>query len=67
MMRLFSLLFILLLLAACSSESDNTPETISEGGLPQSQRTQEDSPAGVKFNSGSPFKSLSDSDRDKND
>jgi hypothetical protein len=67
MMRLFNPLFITLLLAACGSESANTPETIREGGLPQSQRTQEDSPAGVKFNSGSPFKSLSDSQHDKND
>jgi hypothetical protein len=53
-----------ILLSACSDEGPETKNDLSgQGGLPQSQRTQEDSPAGVKFNEQTQFKSLSDPDQ----
>jgi hypothetical protein len=64
MMRLlipFGFTFFILL-SACSNEGTETKNNSSGQGLPQSQRTQEDSAAGVKFNEQTPFKSLSDSD-----
>jgi hypothetical protein len=67
MKRLLSFFFTFILLSACSGEPNDSPENISEGGLPQSQRTQEDSAAGVNFNAASPFKSLSDSANDRDD
>ena len=51
-----------ILLSACSNEGSETTDSLSGKGLPQSQRTQEDSPAGVKFNDKTQFKSLSDPD-----
>ena len=55
---------IALFLMGCSNEMESKNPS-SEGGLPQSQRTQENSPAGVKFNEKTPFKSLSDSPESK--
>lgn len=62
MTRLLNLIIILFVsLTACNNDVPDKSANLSEGGLPQSQRTQEDSPAGVKFNEKTPFKSLSDS------
>jgi hypothetical protein len=64
MTRILNAAFTLLVvfLTACSNDvSEKSTEPLSQGGLPQSQRTQEDSPAGVKFNEKKTFKSLSDS------
>ncbi|MFT7235792.1 MAG: hypothetical protein ACI9QV_001377 [Methylophagaceae bacterium] len=62
MTPLLNLLFVLVVsLTACNSDVPDRSANLSEGGLPPSQRTQEDSPAGVKFNEKTPFKSLSDS------
>ncbi len=66
MTRLLTLFYLTFfaLLTACSGEHTDKVEPLSEeGGLPQSQRTQEDSAAGVKFNAETPFKSLSDTEK----